>query len=30
MECGEDVVECSCEEHCVFSCCGNEMEVIEE
>ncbi len=28
-ECGEDVTECSCDEHCIFSCCGSEMEVVE-
>jgi len=26
-ECGEEAKECSCEEHCSFSCCGVEMGI---
>jgi hypothetical protein len=26
-ECGEEAAECACEEHCTFSCCGEEMKL---
>ena len=26
-ECGEDAAECTCVEHCDFSCCGEEMKL---
>ena len=26
-ECGEDASECSCVEHCTFSCCGEELKL---
>ena len=27
VECGEDAASCECEEHCDFSCCGEEMKL---
>ena len=27
VECGEDEASCACEEHCVFSCCGEELKL---
>jgi len=29
-ECGTDAQECSCVEHCDFSCCGEEMALQED
>lgn len=29
-ECGQDADECECEEHCTFSCCGQEMTLKED
>jgi hypothetical protein len=28
-ECGEDAAECGCEEHCTFSCCGEELRLLD-
>jgi hypothetical protein len=27
VDCGEDAASCECEEHCDFSCCGEEMKL---